>query len=188
MGYKGDPTNHLGSSMIKRKKAKCPHCQALHAYEELSFNAINDKGYWEVSCQQCEKVFGLRVINPSESSMRPNFLVTGRYEDVEPPSNLRLASDIIEYNLDLNRISHSFDYGGAPIYLCSKSLTNLEIPAYQELKSSLPDIKLHIPVIANSDSEGSRTAARAMANRCPGDGEESERSDAVFKNISNNFH
>jgi hypothetical protein len=46
---------------------------------------------------------------------------------------------------------------------------------------------MRIPVIANSDSEGSRTAVRKMANRCPGDGEESERSDAVFKNISNNF-
>jgi len=49
-------------------------------------------------------------------------------------------------------------------------------------------IKVRIPVIANSDSEGSRTAVRTMANRYPGDAEESERSDAVFKNISNNFH
>ena len=43
---------------------------------------------------------------------------------------------------------------------------------------------MRIPVMANSDSEGSRTDVRVMANRCPGDAEESERSDAVFKNIS----
>jgi hypothetical protein len=49
------------------------------------------------------------------------------------------------------------------------------------LKLSLLRHNLRIPVIANSDSEGSRTAVRTMANRCPDDAEESERSDAVFK-------
>ena len=42
------------------------------------------------------------------------------------------------------------------------------------------------PAMANSASEGSRTAVRRIANRCPGDGEQSERSDAVLKNIPEN--
>ena len=37
------------------------------------------------------------------------------------------------------------------------------------------------PAMANSASEGSRTAVRRIANSCPGDGEQSERSDAVSK-------
>ena len=39
---------------------------------------------------------------------------------------------------------------------------------------------MRIPVMANSDSEGSRTYVRVMADRCPGNAEESERSEATL--------
>lgn len=144
------------NTKIKHKKAKCPHCNTLHEYEEVFFDMVNDKGFWEISCRRCETVFGISVNNPIESSMNPNFLVKNRYEDKEPPETLVFAKKIIEYNIDLNKISHRFDYGTEPIYKCGAK-TNLEIKAYEILKSSLQSI---ISAYAN-------VLNYYLASRCP---------------------
>mgnify|MGYP000900651557 FL=1 len=145
------------NKMIKRKKAKCPHCEKLHEYTEVFFDVVNDNGFWEVICQQCDTVFGLIVTNPSESSMNPNFLVKGRHENKQPPQDLIFANDIIEYNFDLNKTSHFFDYGTAPVYKCEQTGTKLEIEAYKILRSSLQNI---IDAYKNASTY-------YLANRCP---------------------
>ena len=134
--------------MIRQKKAKCPHCQTLHAYSEVRFGFVNDTGYWKVSCANCGKEFGLHVANPVESSMTPNYLVKERLEG-EPEAGLLFSHDIIEYNINLNKTSHEFDYGAATLYRCEKNGDNLELLAKTGLERAFEDIKSQYSSVVN---------------------------------------
>ncbi len=134
--------------MNKQKKAKCPHCETLHEYSEVKFPMMNDSGYWKVQCSKCGEGFGIRVLNPSESSMVLNYLVVERREGMLN-AGLPFATDIIEYNIDLNKTSHDFDYTAASIYLCDKSGCNLEELAKQSLNISFKYLKEQYGLVLN---------------------------------------
>ncbi|MCO4322358.1 hypothetical protein [Aliidiomarina quisquiliarum] len=134
--------------MIKRKKAKCPHCETLHEYSEVKFSMVNDSGYWKVQCSKCDESFGIRVLNPSESSMERNYLVVERHEDTLD-AELSFATDIVEYNIDLNKTSHEFDYTAATLYLCDTSGCDLEQLAKQSLNTSFKNLKEQYGVALN---------------------------------------
>jgi len=118
---------------------------------------VNDKGFWEVECQKCEKIFIIKIINPKESSLSPNYLVKKRIEGNSYASELCFAAEVIQYNFDLNRQALHFCYETLPLYNCVNNGNNLELAARLCLEKNIDKIK----------SEYSATVNYCLANRCP---------------------
>lgn len=134
--------------MIRKKKAKCPHCEALHEYSEVVFPVVNDYGYWTVSCEKCEETFGVYITNPVESSMNPNYLIIERREG-EPKPELVIATEIIEYNINFNKVSLQYDYESAPLYICNNNGLNLEVLAGEALEAAFEELRLQYCSVVN---------------------------------------
>lgn len=121
----------------RNKVAKCPVCRTPHPYQEITFPAVNDSGYWRLTCHSCGKKFVLLVRNPHESGA--DYYIAerqaGDYSGSDP-----IAVEIVEHNLNLNHTAHAFDYEAPPIYLCSKTQESLEKPAQSALADVLTNV------------------------------------------------
>lgn len=121
----------------RNKVAKCPMCGKPHPYKEITLPAMNDSGYWRLSCHECGRQFVLPLRNPDESGA--DYHVSERYVGEYAGADL-VAVEIVEHDLNLNRTSHAFDYAAPPIYLCSKTQESLEKPAQSALAAVLKNV------------------------------------------------
>lgn len=124
----------------KTKKVKCPRCESLHTYTEIIFPSVNDSGVWEIECQECDQIFYVKILNPRESFLDPNYLVKRRLDDEQGLDPKYFASDVIEYNFNLNDQRLLFSYETSPLFVCPQTGANLEIVARDVLSTYLTDI------------------------------------------------
>lgn len=144
-------------TVVKRKKAKCPHCTYPNSYDEVYFQVCNDFGSWDVSCESCSKNFGIKIMNPNESAMRLNYLINRRVINNSNVVGLMYAQDIVEYNFDLNKLHLKFNYDGEALYKCSSCDFNIELAAKQALRNDFDKVK----------KEYSNAINYTLANRSP---------------------
>ncbi len=144
-------------SVVKNKKAKCPHCTYPNSYNEVHFHGINDFGSWSVSCESCSKEFGISIENPYESAMILNYLINDRVVGTDKIAGLTYSNDIVEYNFDLNKLNLKFNYQGEPLYRCDNCNSNLELKARNALLADFQYIK----------SQYGNAINYTLASRCP---------------------
>lgn len=122
---------------VERCKLKCPHCDSLHSYQEVRFPVENDSGFWVVECDACQQDFYFPVKNPKESSFVKSHLIKRKLLDEERPEDCLGVKEAVRYNINLNKISHQFDYSSNAIYRCRHSGSSLEAQAEKALLNAL---------------------------------------------------
>lgn len=120
--------------------ANCPNCGQPHHYVEINFPIENDRGYWEVDCSQCKKLFIIELNNPRESSGKLRKLIKARYEEPFAGNRSIVAHDVLRHNIDLNLNAWRFNYSAAPLYECARDSSDLEGPAQKALRDELAGI------------------------------------------------
>lgn len=56
------------ATRFKKYSVTCPNCEQPHHYAEIIFSAVNDPGFWVISCSECREPFYVSVRNPHESN------------------------------------------------------------------------------------------------------------------------
>ncbi|MEJ6783701.1 hypothetical protein [Aminobacter sp. Piv2-1] len=129
--------------MVKRSfVAKCPNanCGHPHRYVEVTHPMANDWGGWVVECENCKRLFTIRLRNPEDSfpkdfNFKETFDDEGGYDGAAPP-----AKKVIQFSLDMNSNRLRFNYGKHPIYYCTQTGKELETPALKELQRHLAQV------------------------------------------------
>lgn len=126
---------------------KCPHCAEPHPYTEVIFSTENDEGWWELDCRSCGNRFVVPVTNPRESGAA--YFIAGQNEGLYDGSGPKLATDIIQHNVNFNKIRHRFDYEAAAIYVCAENGENLERTAQSVLLTEFDGILSEYQAVAS---------------------------------------
>lgn len=123
----------------RKLKGKCPNCQAITAYTEVSFPATNDHGAIIAKCETCQSKFKITVKNPNEShitggAIKIEYLDFEFEESIANAKNYNELIDKIAYNIDLNKKLNSYPLTEAPLYICNCCKNNLEELAYSTFR------------------------------------------------------
>lgn len=120
--------------------ANCPHCEEPHHYVEIGFPIENDRGYWEVECLQCKRLFVIEINNPHESGGSGRLDIKSRIEGDFGGDRAHVAHNTLRHNIDLNRNSWRFNFSATPLYRCAIDSSDLEILAREALEAEISNV------------------------------------------------
>lgn len=123
------------NSSTRKLSTKCPRCGEPHHYREVKFSAINDRGYWKLPCNGCV----INLLNPESGGA--SYHVPEKREGTYAGPSDDVATEVAIYDLQPDKIEHRFNYASAPIFVCDRTQTNLELAAREAFVAVFEVIK-----------------------------------------------
>ena len=124
---------------MENRVALCPRCEHPHHYVQVRERCgVNDKGAWQVKCDNCRKDFTIDVTNPDQSY--GPLLIIDRFDEGDSHPSLPSAKMVAIHNLSKSEYAPEFKLDSAPLYVCQASGENLEPLALASLKSEFAGI------------------------------------------------